>query len=163
MTGYEVLQTAVADAQSVLNAEKAKLVSLQNDSNFIYYKGILADPRVSSNPNGWISGTGEFWQGGDATTSHSNATGYVNNHNGKIAAQQGIIVDATETLNLARKALADYESTSPIGQQAAIASKDASAKRTLIVTVVIIAVVVVAISFVIYFVRKSKKAKTATS
>lgn len=158
-TGYDTLQQAVADAQKVLNDEKATLTSLRNDSTYIRQKAILTDPRVINTPNGWIDGAGVFWQGGDAQAQHAQGAEIVRTHEARIAAQQEVITNAEKTLDAARVALANYEKNSPIGQQAAIAEKDAAAKRTLIVTVVIIGVVVVAISIVFYFVRKKKKSE----
>lgn len=160
-TGYDTLQQAVTDAQSLLADAKALLVSLQNDATYVRQRSILNDPRVKADPRSWIDGSGVFWVGNDAQAAHAQGEEIVRIQDEKIAAQREVINDAQKTLNEARKALTDYEKNSPIGQAAATAAKDAGAKRSLIVTVVIIGIVVVVVSVVIFFVRKRKKNATA--
>lgn len=160
MTGYETLQKAVADAQKMLNDEKAKLVALQSDPSYIYYRAIFADPRVKNATDGWIATNGEFWQGADAKNNRNIAGQYITDWESKIDTQEYVIADAQKTLETATQTLVNYETNSPIGQQAAASQKDADSKRTLVVTTVIIGVVIVTVAFVIYYVRKSKKKKT---
>lgn len=163
MTGYETLQQAVADAQNVLNDARTALTALQQDGTYIRLKGILADPRVVADPNGWIDGSGVFWNSADAPAARANGQRIVTEHEGRIAAQQTVVTDAKATLDSARKALTDYEKNSPIGQQAAASLKDAQSKNTLVVTVVVIGIVVVVVAVAIWFVRKKKKTTTPTT
>lgn len=161
MTGYETLQQAVTDAQNNLNAARAALTTLQQDATYIRLKGILADPRVVADPNGWIDGSGVFWNSADAPAAHANGVRIVTEHEGRIAAQQNVITAAQTALNTARTNLIEYEKNSPIGQQTAASLKDADSKRGVIVTVVIIGVVILVVAGVVYFVKRKKKTATA--
>lgn len=162
MTGYEVLQQAVAEAQRLLNEERARLTAMQQNAEYVRVRTILSDSRVMNNPRAWIDSAGTYWEGNDAASAHTAGANFRNNHEALMGEQSSVITRAQTALNDARQALTDYEKNSPIGQQAAQSAadsaKDAASKKTLIVTVVIVGIVVIVVSVVTYFVRKKKKA-----
>lgn len=136
MTTYETLQNAVNTALNVLNAEKAKLNALRNDSQYLQYKATLNTLLFAQKVA---------------------AENYIRVQEGKIDQQILVVQNAEQNFTNAQNALTSYEQNSPIGA-AIVSSKNAEAANKRTITVVFVVVVVaIVIAGVVWYIRKKKK------
>lgn len=158
-SGYDTLQQAVTEAQRILAEEKSKLAALQNDAEYVRVMAILNDSRVRADSRSWIDAGGTFWTGNDAAQEHQQGQSFVNNQQGKIAAQQAVVNDAQRTLDSAKKDLIEYEQQSPVGQQAAVnAGAMSKANMTVIYSIIGLAFIIV-LGIIIGYIEKENKIK----
>lgn len=162
----DVLQQALADAQSNLKKEQDAYTALTQDPTYIYDRLRLDDGRVAANSRGWLDSQMVFWIGDDAQSSHQIARAYVENWKAKINTQHNVVVAAQASLDSATVALENYEKTSPLaaGQlalqqtNANTANQAAQNKRTVVIVVAVLFGLLL-VTFVIYRIAKSKKNK----